>query len=101
MLGEGGAPNPRPRSQAPPHGAGVHSHGDRPQQLQDALPVPLLGCVELLGADANDLRPRDKDAIVCQWSFLLPVSVCHPGSLSVTPGWVCSGADVSKMGWFL
>ena len=44
----------------PPGREGMYSHGHRPQQLQDALPVPLLGCMELLSADANNLRPRDK-----------------------------------------
>lgn len=59
-----GLPTPDLGSLPPAPGAGVHSHGYRPQQLQDALPVPLLGCMELLGADADNLRPGDKDAIV-------------------------------------
>lgn len=60
MWGKEELPPSGPGSQAPPQRAGVYSHRHRPQQLQDALPVPLLGCVELLGADANNLRPGDK-----------------------------------------
>lgn len=58
--GKEGGPPAGLGSQAPPGREGAYSHGHRPQQLQDALPVPLLGCVELLSADANNLRPRDK-----------------------------------------
>lgn len=64
VRGKEGLPTPDLGSLPPPPGAGVHSHRYRPQQLQDALPVPLLGCVELLSADADNLRPEDKDAIV-------------------------------------
>lgn len=64
VRGKEGLPTPDLGSLPPPPGAGVHSHGYCPQQLQDALPIPLLGCVELLSADTDDLRPKDKDAIV-------------------------------------
>lgn len=60
MWGKKGVPPPGLESQAPTSWGGRYSHGHHPQQLQDTLPIPLLGCMELLSADTNDLRPRDK-----------------------------------------
>lgn len=60
MWGKKGVPPPAWEARHPPHREGRYSHGHHPQQLQDTLPIPLLGCMELLSADTNDLRPRDK-----------------------------------------
>lgn len=77
---EGGHPPPRP-----PPSRDVYSHGHRSQQFQDALPIPLLGRVELLSADADNLWPRTRRHVFYG----------HPSQMSSYPG---SLRDISRRG---